>query len=205
MEVPVLPEQGSPIGGSCTHSVSDDELAWFENTSTETQTDANQPPPSNSPSPQQHQFQPSINVSPLHEHILKAVNRLDYSSHSLNLPSIISKCKLQLETVIPLGYTEPTIPQDTQGSRKSWELNYSVISFLMNGQRYADYQHIGSMLGLPGCSNKQWQRIVGWVGEHVTKLADWSCKQVRAYILFQNAIEHSYLLHLSPRDDQQPW
>ena len=43
------------------HSVSDNEFAWFENTSTGTQTDANQPPPSmseeatgnSSPSPQQ--------------------------------------------------------------------------------------------------------------------------------------------------------
>ena len=34
------------------------------------------------------------------------------------------------------------------------------------------------MLGLPHCSEKHWVDIIGWLGEHVTKIAEWSCFQV---------------------------
>ena len=52
----------------------------------------------------------------------------------------------------------------------------------MNGQLYAEYQRIGNMLGLPPCSNSHWHRIVKWLGEYVTKLAQWSCEQVREQV-----------------------
>ncbi len=33
-------------------------------------------------------------------------------------------------------------------SKRSWKLTYPVLSFMMNGQLYAEYFHITSMLGL---------------------------------------------------------
>ena len=66
----------------------------------------------------------------------------------------------------------------TAGRQKSWPLNYSALSFLMNGQLYAEYSRISSMLGLPHCSERHWIDIIGWLEEHVTKIAQWSCTQV---------------------------
>ncbi len=47
------------------------------------------------------------------------------------------------------------------------------------------------MLGLPPCSNTHWQSIIRWLGIHVTKLADWSCAQVRERV--------------KERGDQEAW
>ena len=48
----------------------------------------------------------------------------------------------------------------------------------MNGQLFAEYNRVSHMLGLPHCSEKHWRDIVSWLGEHVTKIAQWSCLQV---------------------------
>ena len=61
----------------------------------------------------------------------------------------------------------------------SWLLNYTVLTFLMNGYLYAEYKALQGMLGLPSCSDSQWQRIVGKLEEKVTDLAEWSCEMVR--------------------------
>ena len=80
-----------------------------------------------------------------------------------------------------LVYTSHS-PPTIINSQKSWLMNYTVLSFLMNGQLFAEYHRLSNMLGLPACSEKQWQRIVGWLEEHVTALADWSCAQVREMV-----------------------
>ena len=49
----------------------------------------------------------------------------------------------------------------------------------MNGQLFAEYCRMANMLGLPPCSDMHWQNITGWLSEHVTKLAEWYCEQVR--------------------------
>ena len=38
------------------------------------------------------------------------------------------------------------------------------------------------MIGLTPCSNTQWHRIIEHLEVHVTKLAEWSCEQVRKAI-----------------------
>ena len=58
-------------------------------------------------------------------------------------------------------------------------------------QQLLEYQRISNMLGLPPCSDTQWQRIVRWLGEHVTSLAQWSCAQVREQV--------------KERGDQEAW
>ena len=39
------------------------------------------------------------------------------------------------------------------------------------------------MLGLPSCSDKQWHRIAEWLGDHVTALAEWTCKEVHRQVV----------------------
>ena len=53
---------------------------------------------------------------------------------------------------------------------------------MMNGQLYSEYSRLSHMLSLPPCAQQHWIRIVSWLGEHVTKLAEWSCEQVREMI-----------------------
>ncbi len=61
----------------------------------------------------------------------------------------------------------------------------------MNGQLYAEYHRISNMLGLPSCTHPCWLTYVGWLGDHVERLAEWSCQQVR-----QSVVE---------RGDQESW
>lgn len=67
-------------------------------------------------------------------------------------------------------------------SKKSWLKNYTVLSFMMNGHLFAEYDRLCNMLGLPPCCEKQWGRIIKWLEKHVTALTDWSCEQVRQNI-----------------------
>ncbi len=68
-------------------------------------------------------------------------------------------------------------------STRSWKQHYSTISFLVNGKLHADYVRLSGWLGLPPCSSTQWQRIIERLEVHVTKLAEWTCGQVRKGIM----------------------
>ena len=81
-------------------------------------------------------------------------------------------------------------PKISGSPRKSWLVNYTVLSFIMNGQLYSEYKRIGHMIGIPTCSESQWQRIVQWLGKHVQRLADWSCEEVRKRIIERGDQEH---------------
>lgn len=61
----------------------------------------------------------------------------------------------------------------------SWQQHYPVLSFLVNGHLHAQYVGLSAWLGLPPCSSTQWHGIVERLEVHVTKLAEWSCGQVR--------------------------
>ena len=52
-----------------------------------------------------------------------------------------------------LVYTSPS-PPTIINSKKSWLMNYTVLTFLMNGQIFAEYHRLSNMLGLPACSEK---------------------------------------------------
>ena len=64
----------------------------------------------------------------------------------------------------------------------SWRQYYPVVSFLISGHLHADYERLSGLLGLPACSNSQWNRIVKKLEVYVTELAEWSCGQVRQEI-----------------------
>ena len=65
----------------------------------------------------------------------------------------------------------------------SWQQYYPVLSFLLNGHLHVDYVRLSGWLGLPSCSSTQWHRIIQKLEIHVTKLAEWSCGQVRKNIV----------------------
>ena len=74
-------------------------------------------------------------------------------------------------------------PLEIHDSRCSWRQYYPVLSFLINGHLHAEYARLSGWLGLPSCSGMQWLRIVERLEAHVTKLAEWSCGQVRQEIV----------------------
>ena len=113
---------------------------------------------------------------------------------AINLPVDVHKCmtkaSLQLQCDLR-GTTEPQVHR----SRCSWPMNYTVLSFMMNGDLYAEYNKLAGMLELPHCSNQQWPRIVGKLEEKVTELAEWSCCKVRETIKQKHTFVRYYTHH----------
>ena len=103
---------------------------------------------------------------------------------------LLSNCHTQIQVIVPQGSAVLVISGSSQGRQKCWLLNYSVISFLMNGQLFSEYDRISNMLGLPHCSDKHWREIVGWLGKNVTSLAEWSCSQVQSEICARGDSKH---------------
>ena len=124
--------------------------------------------------------------------VRETIDTLGFKFESLGIEasSLVSGCTPELQVVSPEGSTLPSISGFSTGRPKSWLLNYTVISFLMNGQLFSEYHRITNMLGLPHCSAKHWREIVGWLGEHVTNLAEWSCAQVLEEVHAQGDSEH---------------
>lgn len=91
---------------------------------------------------------------------------LDYR---LMIPDFVHSCGVSLQ------YSGDPPPR-VHNSTTSWKRHYSVLSFLLNGHLYADYEKLSGMLGLPSCSHTTWHLIVERLGAHVTK---WSCSHVR--------------------------
>ena len=82
-----------------------------------------------------------------------------------------------------VGFQHTGPPLQIHNSCCSWDQYYCVYSFLVNGYLYAHYAYLSPMLGLPPCCEAQWQRLVQKLEHHVTKLAEWSCGQVRQKIM----------------------
>ena len=56
---------------------------------------------------------------------------------------------------------------------------------MVNGKYYSDYAGIFGTMGIPYMSQPQWDKVVTWLGEHVTELALASCKQVHNKLLIE--------------------
>ena len=65
---------------------------------------------------------------------------------------------------------------------KSWELNYPALSFMLNRGYYADNVSIMGTIGLSAMCHSTCDNLMSWVGPHVDRWANCSCKQVRADI-----------------------
>ena len=66
---------------------------------------------------------------------------------------------------------------------KSWQPNYVLLCFLLNGEYCKDYEHILGALSLAHLSKTQWQRVVKWVHPFVEELALWSCSEVKRQVI----------------------
>ena len=78
---------------------------------------------------------------------------------------------------------KPQLRWSRKGKQPSYELNYMVLSFFMNGQYYSDYEGIVSMLGLPVMAQSGWNKIISLLGTYVHLLAMQSCQQVQEAII----------------------
>ena len=67
-------------------------------------------------------------------------------------------------------------------SRTAWLPNYLLLSFLLNGEYFKDYEHVLGTLGVTHLSKSQWIRVVKWVHPHVKELAQWSCDEIKREI-----------------------
>lgn len=132
------------------------------------------------PKKQYSPTQPDSAEINVHEAVVEEMNRLGYSWNLSEMnPSSFSACTTLLQVTVPPSSSHPTV---RSSPTKSWTTNYSVLCFVMNGQLYAEYNCISNMLGLPPCSECQRRRIIQWTEENVTRLAEWSCEQVREKI-----------------------
>ena len=73
---------------------------------------------------------------------------------AIGLPVDVHKCMIKASLQLqcdPRGTAELQV----HNSRCSWPMNYmyTVLSFMMNGHLYAEYNKLAVMLGLPHCSN----------------------------------------------------
>ena len=112
----------------------------------------------------------SPSLPTIHTKAVHAIRSLgfDCNENTFDLQKSLVQCVPELNVRVPPGSDPPTI---RSSSNKSWMKNYSALSFLMNGQLFAEYERVSNMLGIPSCSKNQWLRIVDWTEKHVTKLA----------------------------------
>ena len=87
---------------------------------------------------------PCIESSQAIAEVREAVDNLGFSFESLGidgntLDTFVSLCSPELQVLGPDGVTFPTISGFSLGRPKSWLLNYTVISFMMNGQLFSEY------------------------------------------------------------------
>ena len=117
------------------------------------------------------------------ETIVTVLGRQCHNFQSLDTEPCFTACCPEVQLNIPDEACPPQIKTGrTHGVQRSWLLNYTVVSFLMNGQLFGEYNRLAHMLGLPPCSDTHWQRIVRWLEVHVSQLAEWSCGQVREMV-----------------------
>lgn len=120
-------------------------------------------------------------VQEILSNVVKAIRGLgfDCDENPFNVYGGIVECTPEFCACAPQGSAPPSV---RSSPTKSWTKNYSALSFMMNGQLFAEYERVTNMLGIPSCSKTQWSRITEWTEKHVTELANWSCEQVRNQI-----------------------
>ena len=78
---------------------------------------------------------------------------------------------------------QPELRWSNKGKQPSWTLNYTVLSFLLNGQNCVEYSSIIGMMGLQVMSQSRWNTVISIIGPHVDSLDTTSCQQVRDQII----------------------
>ena len=121
----------------------------------------------------------SANESALDCHLKDVIDRLACLAGQIGLPHDTTTLSSHVSSgSIGLHHSDSL---RIQNSFCSWSQYYAVLSFLMSGHLYADYD-------IPACSNTQWSRIVKRLEEEVTELAKWSCGQVQQEIIRRGGV-----------------
>ena len=125
--------------------------------------------------PQQQHTSPEpvcdTTVQEILSNVVKAIRGLgfDCDENPFNVYGGIVECTPEFCACAPEGSAPPSV---RSSPTKSWTKNYSALSFMMNGQLFAEYERVTNMLGIPSCSKTQWSQITEWTEKHVTELAN---------------------------------
>lgn len=66
---------------------------------------------------------------------------------------------------------------------KAWLPNYLLLSFLLNGEYFKDYEHVLGILGVSHLSKSQWICVMKWVHLHVKDLGNGLAMKLREKVL----------------------
>ena len=124
---------------------------------------------------------PEADPSPTSDGASRTIERLVEVAEQVGLPYNFSILSSYISGASVLFQTSNTFR--IHDSTCSWRQYYPVLSFLLSGQLHADYVRLSGWLGLPPCSQTQWQRIVKKMEQQVNLLAEWSCSRVRQMIV----------------------
>ena len=107
------------------------------------------------------------------------------SDDGWDFAAIVDSAKTFEDKISLLNATsyQPELRWSNKGKQPSWTLNYTVLSFLLNGQNYVEYSSIIGMMGLQVMSQSRGNTIISIIGPHVDSLATKSCQQVRDQII----------------------
>lgn len=107
---------------------------------------------------------------------LKFVNETEAHTGVLKLDYICSNC----EQMFSLTSNDEVIR--TRTKPKAYLANYILLTFLVCGEYYKDYDHIMGTLGIGHFTPQQWIRVIEWIEPEVEKIANWSVQQARKQI-----------------------
>ena len=115
------------------------------------------------------------------------------SDDGWDFAAIVDSAKTFEDNISLLNATshQPELRWSNKGKQPSWTLNYTVLSFLLNGQNYVEYSSIIGMIGLQVMSQSRWNTVISIIGPHVDSLATKSCQQVRDQIIARGDKPHS--------------
>ena len=94
----------------------------------------------------------------------------------LKLDFVCSECKKEWT----ISTSDEIIP--TRSKPKTYLTNYILLTFIVCGLYYKDYDHVLGTLGISHFSEKQWIRVIAWIAPEVEKIANWSVDQARKII-----------------------
>ena len=107
----------------------------------------------------------------------------------VKLEFVCSKC----DSVYTLSASEEIIP--TRTKPKTYLTNYIMLSFIVCGEYYKDYDHVMGTLGIGHFSEKQWIRVIEWIAPEVEKIAKWSVEQARKMIRERGDQDHLEVMY----------
>lgn len=107
---------------------------------------------------------------------LKFLNETEERTGVLKLELICAEC----DKTSSLTSNDEIIR--TRTKPKTFLTNYIMLTFIVCGEYYKDYDHIMGTLGIGHFTPQQWIRVIEWIAPEVDKIAKWSIQQARYQI-----------------------